>query len=167
MTEHRHRHMTDGRRRGRSRGSRRRRSLAAEATVFELSWATGSGLPICCISGLAVAEAGRGTVCQAPGGSHGLQTFWEQLLDFLQSGSVDTWDSHVDKQMARWKLCALVCIKKKFPQRRDLKRLIKVVILNISVLVDLDDTGGCHGNSKCDVIPCHTLVKSATAVTAF
>ena len=57
--------------------------------MLELSWATGSGLPICCISGLAVAEAGRGTGCRAPGGSHGLQTFWEQLLDFLQSGSVD------------------------------------------------------------------------------
>lgn len=37
----------------------------AEATEFELSWATGSGLPICCISGLAVAEAGRGSGCRA------------------------------------------------------------------------------------------------------
>ena len=39
--------------------------FTAEATELELSWATGSGLPICCISGLAVAEVGRGSGCRA------------------------------------------------------------------------------------------------------
>lgn len=38
---------------------------AAEAPESELSWATGSGLPICCISGLAVAEESRGSRCRA------------------------------------------------------------------------------------------------------
>lgn len=53
--------------------------ITAEATVLELSWATGSGLPICCISGLA---GGYGERIQGPEGSHSLQTFWEQLLNF-------------------------------------------------------------------------------------
>lgn len=41
------------------------KAFTAEALELELSWATGSGLPICCISGLAVAEAGRGSECKA------------------------------------------------------------------------------------------------------
>lgn len=45
----------------------RAKAFTAEATDLELSWATGSGLPICCISGLAVAEAGRGSGCGALG----------------------------------------------------------------------------------------------------
>ncbi len=40
-------------------------AFTAEATELELSWATGNGLPICCISDLAVAEAGRGSGCRA------------------------------------------------------------------------------------------------------
>lgn len=39
--------------------------FTAVATELGRSWATGSGLPICCISGLAVAEAGRGSGCRA------------------------------------------------------------------------------------------------------
>lgn len=45
----------------------RGKDLTAEATELELSWATGSGLPICCISGLAVTEAGAGSGCRALG----------------------------------------------------------------------------------------------------
>jgi len=37
----------------------------AEASELELSWATGRGLPICCISGLADAEPGTGSGCRA------------------------------------------------------------------------------------------------------
>lgn len=55
---------------------------------FTLSWATGSGLLICCITGLAVTDVGRGSECRAPE-EDSLPTFWEQLLDFLHTGFVD------------------------------------------------------------------------------
>lgn len=53
-------------------------------TDSELSWATGSGLPICCISGLAVAEYGTGSGCRALEKCYSLQTFWEPLLEFYK-----------------------------------------------------------------------------------
>lgn len=52
-------------------------------SFFELSRATGSGLPICCISGLAVVEAGMGSGCGALEEATVSKLFWEQLLDFF------------------------------------------------------------------------------------
>lgn len=43
----------------------------------------GSGLPICCISGLAVAEAGRGSGRRAPGGSHKSPNFLGTIIGFF------------------------------------------------------------------------------------
>lgn len=66
-----------------------------------LSWATGSGLLICCITGLAVTEVGRGSECRAlKEGS--LPTFWEQLLDLYTPA---LWmDMHTVRQIS----CAFV-----------------------------------------------------------
>lgn len=80
------------------------RSLSVSARDLKLSWATGSGLPICCISGLAVAEEGWGSRCNTLE-EVSVQTFWEQLLNF-HSMPLDTGDKRENKHER--KSCLLV-----------------------------------------------------------
>lgn len=81
------------------------KAAAAEATVLELSWATGSGLPICCISGSAVVVAGMGSGCRALKEATVSKLFWEQLLDFHK---VALWTSG-DGRTGGKEMCAFMC----------------------------------------------------------
>lgn len=105
-----------------------KKAFTAEATVFELSWAIGSGLPICCISGLTVAEAGMGEWMQGPEGSHSLQTFWEQLLDFYKA-ALWTSETVMGTNRGPARKCVHLCAR--IPKRHEFKLVIKVVIPNI------------------------------------
>lgn len=67
-----------------------------------LSWATGSGLPICCISGSAVTEAGTGSWCRALEEATVSKLFGNNYWIFIK------WlCGHGDKQMAGWKFSCL------------------------------------------------------------
>lgn len=119
----------------------------AEATESELSWATGSGLPICCISGLAVAEEGRG-VDARPWRKPQSPNFLGTIIEFLQSGSVDIGDRREDKQTARQKWCVFV-------GEKPLKGMNSYGSLELQPLIFqsiFNDTCGYCGNINCSLI---------------
>lgn len=74
----------------------------AEAAELEPSWDAGSGLPICCISGSAVAGAGKGgDGMRGPGGGGGLRLptfFFGTIIGFflrcMQETDVSTANKH-------------------------------------------------------------------------
>lgn len=61
-----------------------RQSLAAEATFQSCPRLRGNGLPICCISGLVVAEASTGSGRRTPEKDAASQLFRERLLGFYK-----------------------------------------------------------------------------------
>lgn len=60
------------------------RRCSAEAAVLSCPGPRGDGLPICCISGLGVAEAAQGAGAGPPEEAAVSQLFWEQLLGFYK-----------------------------------------------------------------------------------